>query len=85
MPVSCLVEKPINPKKHSSGVWVEGGWQDKGHFQTGFDVPLHLKIVKEDDVFLRVTTERTKKMSGPFLAAKRGTINSTWNELVSVL
>ncbi len=30
---------------------VEANWQDKGHFQTGFDVPLHLKIVKEGDLF----------------------------------
>ena len=33
------------------GSMVEANWQDKGHFETGFDVPLHLKIVKEDDVF----------------------------------
>lgn len=33
------------------GSMVEANWQDKGHFETGFDVPLHLMIVKEDDVF----------------------------------
>lgn len=39
------------PQKTLIGSMVEGNWQDKGHPQTGFDVPLHLKIVKEDDTF----------------------------------
>ena len=30
---------------------VQGAWQDKGHFPTGFDVPLHLKLEKKKDVF----------------------------------
>ena len=30
---------------------VKGAWQDKGHFPTGEDVPLYLKLEKDDDQF----------------------------------
>ncbi len=42
------------------GSMVEANWQDKGHFETGFDVPLHLKLVKEDDVFSGYYRENEK-------------------------
>ena len=48
------------PQKTLIGSMVEANWQDKGHPQTGFDVPLHLKIVKEDDVFAGYYRESEK-------------------------
>ena len=48
------------PQKTLIGSMVQANWQDKGHFQTGFDVPLHLKIVKEDDVFSGYYRENEK-------------------------
>lgn len=48
------------PQKTLIGSMVEANWQDKGHPQTGFDVPLHLKIVKEDDVFAGYYRENEK-------------------------
>jgi len=33
------------------GSMVLGGWQDKGHFETGADVPLYLKLEKVGDQF----------------------------------
>ena len=56
---------------------VQANWQDKGHFQTGFDVPLHLKIVKEDDLFSGYYRESEKDdwtLSG----------NKTWNHKFDV-
>ncbi len=43
------------------GSMVKANWQDKGHFETGFDVPIHLKIVKEDDVFSGYYRENEKE------------------------
>ncbi len=39
------------PQKALIGSMIKANWNDHGHPQTGFDVPLHLKLVKEDDVF----------------------------------
>ena len=33
------------------GSMVKANWNNHGHPQTSFDVPIHLKLVKEDDVF----------------------------------
>ena len=33
------------------GSMVKGAWQDQGHFNTGFDVPFHLKLQKKGDEF----------------------------------
>lgn len=65
------------PQKTLIGSMVQANWQDKGHFQTGFDVPLHLKIVKEDDVFSGYYRENEKdewKLSG----------DKTWNHKFDV-
>ena len=65
------------PQKTLIGSMVNANWQDKGHFQTGFDVPLHLKIVKEDDVFSGYYRENEKdewKLSG----------DKTWNHKFDV-
>ena len=48
------------PQKTLIGSMVKANWQDKGHPQTGFDAPLHLKIVKEDDVFSGYYRENEK-------------------------
>ena len=53
MDFACLLYggEANQPQKTLIGSMVQGAWQDKGHFQTGFDVPLHLKLEKEKDVF----------------------------------
>ena len=73
---SYLAVKLTNPKKNAyRGVWSKAVGKTRGHFQNRFSMsPLHLKIVKEGDVFLGFTTERTKKDEwGNSLVAK------TWN------
>ena len=65
------------PQKTLIGSMVKANWQDKGHFQTGFDVPIHLKIVKEDDVFSGYYRENEKEewqLSG----------DKTWNHKFDV-
>lgn len=65
------------PQKTLIGSMVQANWQDKGHFQTGFDVPLHLKIVKENDLFSGYYRESEKDdwtLSG----------NKTWNHKFDV-
>ena len=49
-----------DPQKTLIGSMVQANWQDNGHFDTGFDVPLHLKIVKEDDLFSGYYRENEK-------------------------
>lgn len=49
-----------DPQKTLIGSMVNANWQDKGHFDTGFDVPIHLKIVKEDDLFSGYFRENEK-------------------------
>lgn len=39
------------PQKCLIGSMVQGAWQDKGHFQTGADVPLYLKLEKVENQF----------------------------------
>lgn len=39
------------PQKMLIGSMIKANWNDHGHPQTGFPVPLHLKLVKEDDLF----------------------------------
>ena len=39
------------PQKALIGSMIKASWNDHGHPQTGFDVPVHLKLVKEGDVF----------------------------------
>jgi hypothetical protein len=53
MDFACLLYggEANQPQKALIGSMVQGAWQDKGHFNTGFDVPLHLKLEKEKDVF----------------------------------
>lgn len=66
-----------DPQKTLIGSMVNANWQDKGHFDTGFDVPVHLKIVKEDDVFSGYYREDEKdewKLSG----------GKTWNHKFDV-
>ncbi len=66
-----------DPQKTLIGSMVNAGWQDKGHFDTNFDVPVHLKIVKEDDVFSGYYRENEKdewKLSG----------DKTWNHKFDV-
>ena len=53
MDFACLLYggEANQPQKALIGSMVQGAWQDKGHFETGFDVPLHLKLEKKKDVF----------------------------------
>ena len=60
------------PQKTLIGSMVQANWQDKGHFQTGFDVPLHLKIVKEDAVFSGYYRENEKEEG-------KLSVDKTWN------
>ncbi len=39
------------PQKALIGSMIKSAWNDHGHPQTGFDVPFHLKLVKEGDTF----------------------------------
>ena len=39
------------PQKALIGSMIKSAWNDHGHPQMGFDVPLHLKLVKEGDTF----------------------------------
>ena len=49
-----------DPQKTLIGSMVQATWQDKGHFDTGFDAPVHLKIVKEGDLFSGYFRENEK-------------------------
>ena len=40
-----------SPQTALIGSMVKGAWQDQGHFNTGFDVPFHLKLQKKGDEF----------------------------------
>ena len=53
MDFACLLYGGESNQQQKSliGSMVQGAWQDKGHFPTGFDVPLHLKLEKKKDVF----------------------------------
>ena len=53
MDFACLLYggEANQPQKALIGSMVQGAWQDKGHFNMGFDVPFHLKLEKEKDVF----------------------------------
>jgi len=48
MDFACLLfgGEANQPQKTLIGSMVKGNWQDKGHFQTGFDVPFYLKLEK---------------------------------------
>lgn len=48
------------PQKTLIGSMVKGTWQDKGHFPTGFDVPLYLRLEKKKSLW----TGYTKKAEG---------------------
>ena len=39
------------PQKALIGSMIKSAWNDHGHPQMGFDVPFHLKLVKEGDTF----------------------------------
>ena len=53
MDFACLLfgGESNQPQKCLIGSMVKGAWQDKGHFPTGEDVPLYLKLEKDDDQF----------------------------------
>ena len=53
MDFACLLYggEANQAQKALIGSMVQGAWQDKGHFPTGFDIPLHFKLEKKKDVF----------------------------------
>ena len=53
MDFACLLYggEANQAQKALIGSMVQGAWQDKGHFLTGFDILLHFKLEKNKDVF----------------------------------
>jgi len=59
------------PQKALIGSTVKGTWQDKGHFNMGFDVPFHLKLQKQRDEFTSYSKQK-RVMFGRKSATKSG-------------
>ena len=53
MDFACLLYggEANQAQKALIGSMVQGAWQNKGHFLTGFDILLHFKLEKNKDVF----------------------------------